>query len=64
MVQKVTHSRYGPMNLLGIPYRFPESPPVVHSAAPEVGEHTEEVLKGHLGLKEEEIRRLKEKAIV
>jgi crotonobetainyl-CoA:carnitine CoA-transferase CaiB-like acyl-CoA transferase len=64
MVQRVTHSEYGPMNLLGIPYSLPESPPVVHSASPAVGEHTEEILKEHLGLEEGEIQRLREKAIV
>jgi len=57
MVVEVEHSRLGKMKTLGPPVKFSATPGSVHHGAPQLGEHTREVLKEY-GYSEAEIDRL------
>ena len=57
------HPAIGPVKLLNFPVQFSETPACVKSPAPEVGQHTEEVLLEH-GYSWEDIARLKEEEII
>ena len=42
-----THPMVGPIKVLGVPIKLSETPGSVRTAAPEFGQHTEEVLLEH-----------------
>jgi crotonobetainyl-CoA:carnitine CoA-transferase CaiB-like acyl-CoA transferase len=57
-VLTVDHPTNGPTQVVGVPWKFSETPAVVAAAAPELGQHTEEILLG-LGYSWEEIGALR-----
>ena len=59
----VDHPSNGPTQVVGIPWRFSEMPLHVAAGAPELGQHTEEVLLS-LGYSWEEIGALRERGAV
>jgi crotonobetainyl-CoA:carnitine CoA-transferase CaiB-like acyl-CoA transferase len=64
MVRTVKHPTAGEVKMLGIPFRFSATPASVRRAPPTLGEHTEEVLRGELGLSGEQIAELRAQKIV
>jgi crotonobetainyl-CoA:carnitine CoA-transferase CaiB-like acyl-CoA transferase len=58
MVEEVDHPAFGRMKMLGIPTKFSKTPGMVVSAAPTLGQDTDEVLRG-LGLSPERINQLR-----
>jgi crotonobetainyl-CoA:carnitine CoA-transferase CaiB-like acyl-CoA transferase len=42
--QQVSHPLAGPMQVVGFPWHFSETPATAAAAAPELGQHTEEIL--------------------
>lgn len=64
MIVEVNHPRAGKVKLVNSPFKLQRTPVTVTRPSPELGEHTEEVLKTLLGLKNEEIIRLREKRII
>ena len=52
MRKELPHRKLGKVSLIRNGLRMSETPPVIHSASPELGEHTEEILAG-LNLKNE-----------
>ena len=54
----VDHPTNGPTQVVGFPWKFSETPASVAAAAPELGQHTEEILLG-LGYSWEEIGALR-----
>ncbi|HZP35020.1 MAG TPA: CoA transferase [Methylomirabilota bacterium] len=54
------HPRAGKVKMVGVPVRLSETPGAVRTPAPTLGEHTEEVLRGVLGLSDETIAALRE----
>ncbi len=60
----VDHPIHGPLRELGIPIQFSKTPGKVRSAAPQFGEHTEEVLLEVAGYTWEDIARLKEQGTI
>lgn len=54
----VEHPRAGPVRVVGVPVRLSATPGAVRTPAPRLGEHTAEVLRGVLGLGEDEVARL------
>jgi crotonobetainyl-CoA:carnitine CoA-transferase CaiB-like acyl-CoA transferase len=56
---RLAHAEVGVRAHAGIPWRFSESPNGVRTPAPLIGEHTDAVLRNLLGMKPEEIERLR-----
>jgi len=52
------HRHYGPIKVLDHPVHFSESPASIRRDAPELGEHSADVLKERLGLSDEQIAEL------
>ncbi|RCI15568.1 hypothetical protein L249_3551 [Ophiocordyceps polyrhachis-furcata BCC 54312] len=64
MVIEMDHGACGPLKMVNTPIKLSESQPTVRTAPPMLGQHTEELLKEHLGLSQEEIGRLKQEGVV
>lgn len=64
MVIEVDHDDCGPIKLVNTPMKFSEATPGFRSPPPTLGQHTDEVLREHLGLDDGAIRSLREKGIV
>ena len=64
MVTEIEHPECGRMKLLSPPVKFSESQPSIRSPPPTLGQHTEEVLSGMLGLSSAEVRELRESGAV
>lgn len=64
MVVEMNHEACGPVRMVNTPVKFSETQPCIRSAPPMLGQHTDEVLKEHLGLDESEISALKEQGVV
>lgn len=58
------HPQHGPTNVVGIPVGLSETPGSVRTAAPELGQHTEEVLMDILGLDWDRISELRDKEVI
>lgn len=57
----MTHPTAGEINQIGIPMKFSETPCKLTTPPPNLGEHTDEILKGLLGYSDEQIVELREK---
>jgi succinate--hydroxymethylglutarate CoA-transferase len=64
MITEVEHSTCGPMKLVSPPVKFSDSKPSIRSAPPTLGEHTDEILTGLLGMNAEEIESLKSGGVI
>ena len=64
MFVKVSHPTLGEITEPGFPIKFSETEGDPTRPAPLLGEHTEEVLRGVLGIKPEEVERLRREAVV
>ncbi len=58
MVIDMTHPLLGEYKAVNFPVKFSETPGIVHSPAPLLGEHNNSILADYLGYSEEEIERL------
>ena len=63
VVAPVKHPTYGDQRLVGHGFNLERTPPRICSAAPERGEHTDEIL-GELGYGMQEIERLRADRVV
>jgi crotonobetainyl-CoA:carnitine CoA-transferase CaiB-like acyl-CoA transferase len=61
-VQEVDYPGHGPMRVHGTPWRFSETPPRI-GRAPQLGEHSEEILRG-LGYDEAAITGFREQGVI
>jgi formyl-CoA transferase/CoA:oxalate CoA-transferase len=61
---EMDHPRAGKVRMVGAPVRLSETPGSVRTPAPMLGEHTEEVLKGLLGVGAEEIASLRRAGVI
>jgi succinate--hydroxymethylglutarate CoA-transferase len=50
MIETVEHKTIGELKLVGMPYKFSDTPASVRRAPPTLGEHTEDILRDELGL--------------
>lgn len=64
MLATLDHAALGPVSVLGSPLQLSETPTMLRSAPPALGQHTELILRGDLGLSEEEIATLKRQNVV
>jgi crotonobetainyl-CoA:carnitine CoA-transferase CaiB-like acyl-CoA transferase len=63
MLVEVSHPKAGRIRQIGVPIKFSETPGEVRTPAPEMGEHTEEILKG-LGYNQKSIERLRKEGVI
>ena len=64
MIAEVEHDTIGPVQVPGIPIKLSETPGQIDAPAPNLGEHTSEVLTGLLRLGAEEVNQLKQDGVV
>ncbi|OQO10498.1 hypothetical protein B0A48_03795 [Cryoendolithus antarcticus] len=64
MVTEIDHPDCGPIKLVSPPIKFSESKPSIRSPPPMLGQHTDEVLAGVLGMSTSEIDSLKSDGVV
>ncbi|ERF69394.1 hypothetical protein EPUS_05939 [Endocarpon pusillum Z07020] len=64
MVTQVEHQECGTMKLVSPPVKYSESVTSIRSAPPMLGQHTDEVLMGLLGMEEAEVEDLRKKGVV
>jgi crotonobetainyl-CoA:carnitine CoA-transferase CaiB-like acyl-CoA transferase len=58
------HPQFGPTPVIGMPVRLSQTPGSIRLPAPELGQHTEEILTTLLGYSWERVGELKEKQVV
>ena len=59
MIETVEHPTVGALKMLGIPFKFSDTPASVRCAPPTLGQHTDEILKAELGLDDDAIAQLR-----
>ena len=59
-----THPVAGTIKMVGPPVRLSETPGSVRMPAPLLGEHTREILRTRLGMKDDEIERLRQAGVI
>jgi crotonobetainyl-CoA:carnitine CoA-transferase CaiB-like acyl-CoA transferase len=64
MVVEVDHPTAGRLKVVGVPYKFSETPALVKSAPPLLGQHTDEVLRDMLGYDVNRIAKLREEGVI
>lgn len=64
MVEPVTHATLGPLRVLGTPLKLSETAPSIRTAPPTLGQHTDAVLTGDLGMAAEDVAALRARGIV
>lgn len=63
-IVEVEHPRLGKVKIPGVVPKFSETPGSIRQIAPDLGEHTDEILKDIIGLDDERIAKLKEKKVI
>jgi formyl-CoA transferase/CoA:oxalate CoA-transferase len=64
MVVKVEHAALGTLEQLGLPVKLSDTPGSVRLAPPVLGQHTDAVLRGDLGMDDETIARLRRDGVI
>ena len=64
MIETVEHSTIGALKMLGIPFKFSDTACSVRRAPPTLGQHSDEILAGELGLDAKAIAELRQAKVV
>lgn len=64
MIRQVSHPKLGSFKVVGSPMKFFRTQHTIEQAAPQVGEHTEQILKERLGMSDAEMARLRREGVV
>ena len=64
MVTSVEHPTAGSVKMLGIPFRFSDTPASIRRAPPLLGQHTEAVLREELGFSDARINELRAEKVI
>lgn len=64
MVRTVQHPTAGEVKMLGIPFRFSDTPASIRRAPPTLGQHTEQVLRDVLNLSDARIQELRAAKVI
>ena len=64
MIETVEHPDIGALKVIGTPFKFSATPTSVRRAPPTLGQHTDEVLRGELGLGAERIAELRVEGVI
>ena len=58
------HPKVGPVQMVGVPVRLKKTPGSLRAPAPELGEHTEEVLSAIGGLDPDGLQKLRDQGVI
>jgi crotonobetainyl-CoA:carnitine CoA-transferase CaiB-like acyl-CoA transferase len=61
--ETVDHPATGPYSIAGVPFSLSETPGRIHRPAPTLGQHSEAVLKQHLGVSDSEYASLESQGV-
>ena len=64
MLLELEHPTSGPLKLLGSPFKSTRSPGIVKSTAPDIGQHTRDVLSELLGYDKEMLDALSKSGVI
>jgi crotonobetainyl-CoA:carnitine CoA-transferase CaiB-like acyl-CoA transferase len=64
MIETVEHSTIGALKMLGIPFKFSDTACSVRRAPPTLGQHSDEILAGDLGLDAKAIAELRQAKVI
>ena len=64
MITQVVHQITGPVEVPGMPIKLSETPGSVNAPAPSLGEHTTAVLTELLGMRRDEVEKLRQEGVV
>ena len=64
MVRTVPHATAGDVKMLGIPFRFSDTPPSVRRPPPTLGQHTEEILRDIVKVPDARIEALRAERVI
>jgi len=64
MIETIEHPTVGALKMLGIPFKFSDTACSVRRPPPSLGEHSEEILAGELGLDDKAIAELRREKVI
>jgi crotonobetainyl-CoA:carnitine CoA-transferase CaiB-like acyl-CoA transferase len=64
MIETIEHPTIGALKMLGIPFKFSETTCSVRRAPPTLGQHTDEILTGELGMSAQAIAELRREKVI
>jgi crotonobetainyl-CoA:carnitine CoA-transferase CaiB-like acyl-CoA transferase len=64
MIARVEHATLGQLRTLGVPVKLSETPGAINTAPPTLGQHTDAVLAGDLGLDADTIAKLRRQQVI
>jgi crotonobetainyl-CoA:carnitine CoA-transferase CaiB-like acyl-CoA transferase len=64
MIETVEHPTVGTLRMLGIPFKFSDTPAAVRRPPPTLGQHSEEILASELGFDASAIARLRKDKVI
>jgi succinate--hydroxymethylglutarate CoA-transferase len=64
MIETIEHPATGALKMLGIPFKFSATACSVRRPPPTLGQHSDEILAGELGLDEKAIAELRRAKVV
>ena len=64
MIQRVAHAKLGELVLPGVVVKMSDTPGSVRTSGPELGQHTDEVLRSLLGLSADDLARLRADQVI
>ena len=64
MIETAEHATIGSLRMLGIPFKFSDTPCSVRQAPPTLGQHNDEILAGELGLDDKTIAELRRAKVI
>jgi crotonobetainyl-CoA:carnitine CoA-transferase CaiB-like acyl-CoA transferase len=64
MVATVKHPSAGELKMVGIPFRLNGTPALIRRAPPLLGQHTDEVLGGELGIPAARLAQLRAEKVI
>jgi crotonobetainyl-CoA:carnitine CoA-transferase CaiB-like acyl-CoA transferase len=64
MIARVEHDSIGPLQVLGVPVKLSDTPGAVRTPPPRLGQHTDAVLRGDLGMSADTLEALRQKSVI
>ena len=64
MIETVEHPAIGALKMLGIPFKFSDTVCSVRRPPPTLGQHSDEILAGELGLDANEIAQMRREKVI